>query len=70
MSKIRTPRKRSGLAAASTPDVPQSTRPRVSSTDMKSRLPRTLTSPWPPGQASVARSVGLAGVDTSHTCTP
>ena len=70
MSKMRTPRNRSGLAAADTPPGPQSTRPRVSSTDMKSRLPRTLTSPWPPGHTSVERSTGLAGSATSHTCTP
>ena len=39
MSKIRTPRKRSGLTAPAAPWLPQSMRPRVSSTDMKSRSP-------------------------------
>ena len=39
MSKMRTPRKRSVLTVAATPWVPQSTRPRVCSTDMNSRLP-------------------------------
>ena len=39
MSKMRTPRKRSALTVSVTPCVPQSTRPRVCSTDMKSRLP-------------------------------
>ena len=33
-------------------------RPRVSSTDMKSRLPYTDTSPWPPGQTIDAISFG------------
>src|SRR6478735_9112313 len=33
-------------------------RPRVSSTDMKSRLPYTDTSPWPPGQTIDAMSFG------------
>src|SRR4029077_20462693 len=58
MSKMRTPRKRSGLTASVTPCVPQSMRPRVSSTDMKSRLPYTDTSPWPPGQTIDAMSFG------------
>ncbi len=39
MSKMRTPRKRSTLTGVETPWVPQSMRPRVCSTDMKSRLP-------------------------------
>ena len=39
MSKMRTPRKRSLLTVSGTPCVPQSTRPRVCSTDMNSRLP-------------------------------
>ena len=39
MSKMRTPRKRSMLTAPGAPCVPQSMRPRVSSTDMNSRSP-------------------------------
>ncbi len=39
MSKMRMPRKRSTLTGAVTPCVPQSSRPRVCSTDMNSRLP-------------------------------
>ena len=61
MSKIRTPRKRSALAASPTPLVPQSTRPRVCSTDMISRLPCTDMSPWPPGHTTEASSFGLPG---------
>ena len=41
----RYPRKRSALTMSLTPCVPQSTRPRVCSTDMKSRLPYTDMSP-------------------------
>ena len=48
MSKMRTPRKRSALTSPWAPPVPQSSRPRFSSTDMNSRFPRTETSPWPP----------------------
>ena len=62
MSKMRTPRKRSALTVASTPLVPQSTRPRVCSTDMNSRLPWTDTSPWPPGQTTDASSLRLLRV--------
>ena len=39
MSKMRTPRKRSRFMAPGAPCVPQSMRPRVSSTDMNSRSP-------------------------------
>ena len=39
MSKMRTPRNRSTLTGVDTPCVPQSMRPRVCSTDMKSKLP-------------------------------
>ncbi len=62
MSKMRTPRKRSALTAGSTPCVPQSSRPRVCSTDMTSRLPCTETSPCPPGQTIEASSFGFLGV--------
>jgi hypothetical protein len=58
MSKMRTPRKRSGLTGSGTPCTPQSTRPRVSSTDMKSRLPCTETSPCPPGQTTERDGTG------------
>ncbi len=69
MSKMRTPRKRSVLTVSCTPCVPQSSRPRVSSTDMKSRFPCTETSPCPPGQAIVVRSFGVPP-ETSHTWMP
>ena len=62
MSKMRTPRKRSLLTVSVTPCRPQSSRPRVCSTDMNSRLPYTETSPWPPGQTIEASSCGLRGV--------
>ena len=65
MSKMRTPRKRSALTVSVTPSVPQSTRPRVCSTDMNSRLPYTDTSPWPPGHTTDARSRGFFGVSMS-----
>ena len=65
MSKMRTPRNRSGLDVSVTPWVPQSTRPRVCSTDMKSRLPWTDMSPWPPGQTTDASSRGFFGVSMS-----
>ena len=58
MSKMRMPRKRSTLTGAVTPCTPQSSRPRVCSTDMKSRLPQIDTSPWPPGQTIDATSFG------------
>ena len=45
-----------------TPCVPQSSRPRVCSTDITSRLPCTETSPWPPGQTIDASSLGFLGV--------
>ncbi len=56
---MRTPRKRSVLTGRSTPPGPQSTRPRVCSTDMKRRLPHTDTSPWPPGHTTDASNCGL-----------
>jgi hypothetical protein len=59
ISKMRTPRKRSLLTLSVMPCVPQSTRPRVSSTDMNSSLPRTETSPCPPGHATDPRRRGL-----------
>ena len=58
-SKMRTPRKRVSAVAAGV-EV-QSIFPRVSSTDMKSRLPHTDMSPWPPGQTTDVLSVGEAG---------
>ena len=58
---MRTPRNRSPLTGACTPCVPQSSRPRVCSTDMNSRLPWTDMSPWPPGQTIDALSFGLLG---------
>jgi hypothetical protein len=70
MSKMRTPRKRSALTVASTPCVPQSTRPRVCSTDMNSRLPCTDTSPWPPGQITDASTRGFLGSSTSNALKP
>jgi hypothetical protein len=58
MSKIRTPRNRSALTVPRHALHPQSSRPRVSSTDMTSRSPWTETSPWPPGQTTAnARSL-------------
>ena len=60
MSKIRTPRNRSG-SPVGTAGAPQSVRDRVSSADMKSRFPYTETSPWPPGQTTAVRICGLAG---------
>ena len=45
-----------GADVSSTPCVPQSTRPRVCSTDMNSRLPWTDMSPWPPGHTTEAMS--------------
>ncbi len=70
MSKMRTPRKRSGLTVSATPCVPQSTRARVSSTDTNSRRPYTDTSPWPPGHTIVPASAGARGFETSQICTP
>ena len=62
MSKMRTPRKRvSGVAAGVSV---QSILPRVSSTDMNSRLRYTDTSPCPPGQTTDVRSVGAPGFAT------
>ena len=59
MSKIRTPWKR---VRASTAGVSvQSILPRVSSTDMNSRLRYTDTSPCPPGQTTDVRSFGAPG---------
>ena len=48
-----------------TPFVPESTRPRVCSTDMKSRLPCTDMSPRPPGHTTEASSRGFFGVSMS-----
>ena len=62
MSKMRMPRKRSALTGACTPCVPQSSRPRVCSTDMNSRLPCTDTSPCPPGHTTDASSCGFARI--------
>ena len=62
MSKMRMPRNRSLLTVSLTPCRPQSSRPRVCSTDMKRRCPHTETSPWPPGQATEVIRRGLAGV--------
>jgi hypothetical protein len=70
MSKMRTPRKRSVLAGATTPWVPQSSRPRVCSTDMNSRLPWTETSPWPPGHTIDASSRGLRAFSMSKKLNP
>ncbi len=64
MSKMRTPRKRSGFPDG-TAGAPQSVRARVSSTDMKSRFPYTETSPWPPGQTTAVRIAGFAGLEMS-----
>jgi hypothetical protein len=58
MSKMRIPRNRSALTSSATPWRPQSTRPRVCSTDMISRLPTIDTSPWPPGQTTELISCG------------
>jgi hypothetical protein len=41
-----------GLTSSLTPCRPQSTRPRVCSTDMMRRLPTIDTSPCPPGQTT------------------
>ena len=48
-----------------TPCVPQSTRPRPSSTDMKRRLRWMETSPCPPGQTIDASSRGLLALSMS-----
>jgi hypothetical protein len=58
MSKTRRPRNRSALTSSLTPPSPQSTRPRVSSTDMIRRSPTMETSPWPPGQTTELNSSG------------
>src|SRR5690349_736834 len=70
MSKMRTPRKRSALTLSAISVEPQSTRPRFSSTDMKSRLPSTDGSPCPPGQTMVVRSFGAVGLEMSQTWIP
>ena len=70
MSKIRTPRKRSTFTSVGTPCVPQSMRPRVCSTDMKSRLPWIETSPCPPGQIAEPLSFGWFGRSTSYALNP
>ena len=60
MSKMRRPRKRSGLTSSLMPSRPQSTRAVVCSTDMISRSPTMETSPWPPGQTTELISCGSA----------
>ena len=58
MSKIRTPWNRVPTVGL----VPQSTRARVSSTDMNSRLPWTDRSPCPPGHTTLVTFVGRGRV--------
>ena len=58
MSRMRNPRKRSGLTSSCTPSSPQSLRPRVSSTDMTRRSPTIEMSPWPPGHTTELTSSG------------
>jgi hypothetical protein len=45
--------------------MPQSTRPRVCSTDMISRLPWIDMSPWPPGQTTDEIRRGLRAISMS-----
>ena len=70
MSKMRMPRKRSALTGSWTPCVPQSSRPRVCSTDMISRLPWTDTSPWPPGHTTEETRRAFLGSSMSYRIEP